>query len=773
MGYNFGITHYKEDKLRYLSQGDTVKETVVVLERLYYKESSGYGIYDTETPDGFSMKVKGFTAIPLQVGASYHIEGEVNTYRSDKMVLLDDYEETLPTFKAGIVAFLQSLKGLYRHADLIYEWFKSDALFVVRDRPYEIVKLCDGVTPEDAVTWRIRFKQKSKNEEEHMRFLKDIGLYVPEIKRLMKEHTLEDLVIEIKDNPYLLSHRLAMSFERNDRIAMQLGFDKKSDVRIEHQIVDILSQSLNQGDCYVPLQAFRKTVKRRFPYLKRVESDRFIDGLIAKKALIKVHHYLSLPDLVESEKYVAKKLYHLTTKETDVFKNEVTVTLDKLLSERQIELEHKQREAVLTFARGEGGVFVLNGSAGCGKTFTLNIIAETIERLYKKHRRRCHIQLFAPTGKASKVASQATGRPCLTIHRGLGYQEDGFYHDERNPLVADVIVVDELSMIDIRLMKDLLRAITLGTKVIFMGDTKQLPSIGPGNVLKDMIDSRVVTVVTLNVVKRQKDTSGLLINANHIIAGEMVTSQKLTRDAYVMKRKTAQDIYQTIISTIRDLQRIHKYTFDDIQVLSAMKKGDVGVNELNLVIQKAFNKTTNQNKVLNKSLSVEDERFLYFKVGDKVIHTRNNKDKVWYIRDGEGRFLEATDTRGITNGEIGYIDDILFNGSDYHFRLVVRYEDVLTFYDDDVSDLDHAYALTIHKSQGSQWGAVIMPVIPAHQYMINNALLYTGHTRAKAFGLMLGDPQSMKIGIKNKESVERKTFLKERLRQKKQRGTLS
>ena len=175
MGYNFGITHYKEDKLRYLSQGDTVKETVVVLERLYYKESSGYGIYSTETPDGFSMKVKGFTAIPLQVGSSYHIEGEVDTYRSDKMVLLDDYEETLPTFKAGIVAFLQSLKGLYRHADLIYEWFKSDTLFVVRDRPYEIVKMCDGVTPEDAVTWRIRFKQKSKNEEEHMRFLKAVS----------------------------------------------------------------------------------------------------------------------------------------------------------------------------------------------------------------------------------------------------------------------------------------------------------------------------------------------------------------------------------------------------------------------------------------------------------------------------------------------------------------------------------------------------------------------------------------------------------------------
>lgn len=446
--------------------------------------------------------------------------------------------------------------------------------------------------------------------------------------------------------------------------------------------------------------------------------------------------------------------------------------LDYYLKNNKISLEDKQREAVLNFANTKGGFYVLNGSAGCGKTFTLKIILDMLRLQFQKSYVKFKVLAFAPTGKASKVAAKATQLPCCTVHRGLGYNPtEGFTFNKTNPLDANVVLIDESSMLDITLTKYLLEAIKNGTKVIFIGDIKQLPSVGPGNVLKDIIESGEVKTTTLNVVKRQDLLSDILRNANNIINKLMLVNYNNTKDAFVMFKENPYDVQDYIIRSIKRIQKIKNFDLEDIQVLCPQKNSLIGTIIMNYIIQQEFNPDNNEVVALNKKFELKTrtehkEVCLYYKKNDKVIHIKNNYDMEWYVKDNFGKYIKDDEFTGITNGETGVIEDIVkekdING-DLFTRIIVKYDNKYVFYDDVFDELEHAYALTIHKSQGSQWKAVVIPIMNLNFIMLDNNLLYTAYTRAEEFNVVIGQKSAISYAIKNSKIITRYTSLKDRL----------
>lgn len=451
--------------------------------------------------------------------------------------------------------------------------------------------------------------------------------------------------------------------------------------------------------------------------------------------------------------------------------------LDRYLKVRNICLEEKQRLAVCEFGKTIGGFNVLDGSAGCGKTFTLKIILEMLRMQFLAlGRKEFRVKVYAPTGKASKVAARATSLPCATVHRGLGYNPQfGYEYNSENPLEADVVVIDESSMLDITLTKHLLNAIAFGTKVIFLGDIKQLPSVGPGNVLKDLIESEVVKIVTLDVVKRQGLLSGITRNANKIINGEMIYSCEDTQDAYVWYRDSPVAVQKGIIDSIKRIQETKNFDLEDIQVLCPQRTSLVGTYMMNYLIQQEFNPDNNEIVVQKMKFEIKPASdkpkqtiILNFKKGDKVIHIKNNYNMEWYDKGNYADYVRDKEKFGITNGECGVIEEIKRfkekeDDKDEKTRIIVRYEDKYVFYDDAFDELEHAYALTIHKSQGSQWKAVITPIMKQNFLMLDNNLFYTAYTRAELFSVVIGQKDAIAYAITNHKIRDRYTGLKERI----------
>jgi len=333
--------------------------------------------------------------------------------------------------------------------------------------------------------------------------------------------------------------------------------------------------------------------------------------------------------------------------------------------------------------------------------------------------------------------------------------------------------VDESSMLDIMLARHLFSAVKSGAKVILLGDTKQLPSVGAGNVLSDLINSDKIDIVTLNVIKRQGSQSGIIKNANAIIKEKMIETRNDTKDAYIIKRETPKGVQDAIIQSIKRLQ-VKGYSFSDIQLLCPQKGGLIGTEYMNYLLQKIFNPGNDGIKVLNKKLNLkfnyEDTEItkinLYFKKGDKVIHIKNNYNMPWYKKVNSIYELMGENYIGITNGECGVIEEIRKGTDDEGNTIdevIVKYDGMYIIYKDGVKELDHAYALTIHKSQGSQFPAVIIPIMMVNYIMLDNNLFYTAYTRAEKFIVTIGEEKAIKHAIKTHKSRYRHTNLKELL----------
>jgi exodeoxyribonuclease V alpha subunit len=833
-GYNFGINNYKENALEDVAVNTSLTKKIMIERQFTYNEESGYGIYQGEDEKGHIIKLSGVFPSALILGSTYDMKGKVISFRGEKQLSVDSAKPTRPVTKNGIVGYLQNLDGLFKKAEFLYEQYGDKVIDLLAEEPMKIAKEIDGIGKTSVLKWQEQI-QKLEGSQDYLNNLLAFGLNLRQAKKLVEKYK-QGAVEQIKQNPYLLVEEFpSFGFEKADKIAKELGYDPRGMYRIQEGLKYVLKEASSEGHCYLPLrELLEKTMEtllirlteeemiqliedfhgkrnaiyrigeHEFPLLYasltkqfkeyRYESNRFererkrmVAVRLTKDEIMKELEYMELnnklvmdnyniylPDLYEAEFRVAKKVISLSNSEKSDFAD-AEEDLENLLKQEGIQLEEKQREAVLTFTRGQGGFYILNGSAGCGKTFTLNIILRILGLQFQKSKRLMEVKVLAPTGKASKIAGKATGRACMTIHRGLKYKPvGGFEHNENNPIDADVVVVDESSMVDILLADSLLDAIANGTKVIFLGDTKQLPSVGAGNVLQDLIDSKIVKMVTLNVVKRQGEDSGIIRNANRIIDGQMISSCKDTQDAYVLRKESMLEAQIALLKSIREVQKVKGYDVEDIQVLCPQRNSLVGTNAMNYLIQQEFNPGNEDMKILNKKFMAynhhtqkEELVTLFFKRGDKVIHIRNNYEMVWYIKGNFGHFTQDHDMIGITNGESGVIEDIIKGkvSDTFKTRMIVRYEDRYAFYDDNFDELEHSYALTIHKSQGSQWKAVIIPIMMQNYHMLDKNLFYTGYTRAQTFCVVVGQADAILHAIRSQKTKERYTSLKERIKE--------
>lgn len=822
----FSSEPYKRDKFQNLRDGDVTSERVIPVFEITYSEDGGFGVYACEDDEGNEFSVVGSFPKPLRLYVPYNVTGKIRTYISkngpEKQLVSEVIEFCEPETKEGIINYLQTLHGLKDRAYDIYAIYDKDSIKVLKERPLEVASMVTGIGRKSALKWQKELLEIEGSEKELM-YLMSIGLSSNQANALYERYGNEVVEI-IKKNPYILIQEFdGFGFIKSDKIAIKMGFGLMDVERVKAGIVYTLQMAKGNGHCYLPKEELVKDAmgylsiyltpfkmrelamentqdfmyeedniyysvnyeemtellskhtnskwnneKHRYKLFK-MEEEAIIDSInllsLEKEITIdKEKVYLSY--LYDAENQVVFHINRLQKEEKKV-SWDIERELEKYCKEKNIELEGKQREAVIRIASSTGGIHVLNGSAGTGKTFTLKVIVDMLNLMYRHLGKQNKTLLLAPTGKASKVASKATGMECKTIHRGLEYKGDGFCRDERNPLIEDQIMVDETSMLDILLARNLFSAIGSGSKLILLGDVKQLPSIGPGNVLNDLIKSNKVDVITLEVPKRQNIQSGIIRNANNIINGKLIEKQN-TEDAFFISAHGAANVRRELLSLYGRLKTFKNYDFKDIQLLCPQRVGPIGADYMNYLIQKEFNKNPLQEKILNKRVSIgEGEKVsLYFKEGDSVIHIKNNYDLYWYEKHGENYFLQGENYLGITNGECGEIDRIrtvVDESGKTNKEIIVKYEDMYIIYEGKFDELDHAYALTIHKYQGSESKAIIAPIMMANYVMLDNNLFYTLYTRAQEFIALVGELRAVEHAIKTQRSKHRYTSLQESL----------
>lgn len=809
-----------------VSVGSNVKITAIPTFEIFFNVEKGFGIYSCENEDGELYSIKGNFMTNLIIGQTYQVEGKVIEYRGEKQLDVTNTKNIPPATEKGIISYLKTLHGLKSKASLIYDKYGVDSISMLRDNPDVVAKEIKGIGKKSTQKWSEEL-ESIKESEDATSALLGYGLTLNQTRKLYEKYG-DSIVSAINSNPYVLAEQVkGYGFEKCDRISREIGFDMESPFRIKEGIKYVLQKATLEGHCFLPQELLVKRTKELLSikmgyydmkalvkkseysefgeyqmgestfvipieelraiinkyeaetiYAKKqaysyelisIEQDSIediIEVLVEEKQLVNSDGDVYLRDLFYDERVSARKINALL-EEFD-FPNENKLNIEEelksYLDSRNIVLEEKQELSVLEFSKKYGGMHILNGSAGCGKTFTLKIILDMLEMQYKSCFGRFEVQVLAPTGKASKVAALSTGLDCKTIHRGLGFKPGGgFLYDEDNPLEADVVVVDESSMLDISLTRSLLDAICKGTKVILMGDTKQLPSVGAGLVLRDLIESKKVPVVTLNVAKRQSETSDIIKNATNIINGKMIeSSQGKDGDAYVMYRETAEEVRGLIVSGVKRVLSMEGYGMDDVQVLCPQKNGEIGAFYINYILQKELNPEHSEQVAFCNKFQVKGKEYsLYFKEKDKVIHTKNNYEKQWYTRNEWGEYIELKNVLGITNGECGIVESIqkILVGGNNVLRMIVKYEDLYVFYDDSFTELDMAYAMTIHKSQGSQWKAVIIPIMNLNYMMLNRNILYTGYTRARFLSFVVAQKSALEHAISTNKSEQRYTNL--------------
>ena len=561
----------------------------------------------------------------------------------------------------------------------------------------------------------------------------------------------------VMNNPYGLCKDVkGIGFKKADEIAKKLNAGLDSLERIEEGIKYLLQEAAYSGHTYMLMPQLVSKTKELLSIdeeeiLSCVSQMAINGGITIEEVDTEQRVYLDSYNLAETR--AASNLIKLA------YMNELgnqEKTIEQLELEEDIELSELQKKAV-TMAL-ENKMMVLTGGPGTGKTTTLSFIIKSFEQMKKK------IILCAPTGRAAKRMSQATLRPASTIHRLLEavYSEEAdgliFQKDEDNPIAAHVIIVDEVSMMDVMLLDSLLLAVSEDTAVIFVGDKDQLPSVGAGRVLQDMLESHTIPSIELTEVFRQAKQSMIIVNAHKINKGELpITDQKNT-DFFFMAKKTPSQIAELIVELVSDrLPKYYKLSSNNIQVLSPMRKSEAGVLNLNLLLQEALNPARQgkrEHKAGNRT----------FRTGDRVMHIKNNYEKTWENLD------ENISGEGIFNGDMGYIDFI----EPSEKKLYIQFDDgKRAEYDfTELDQIEHAFATTVHKSQGSEFDCVVMPISAFPPMLMSRKILYTALTRAKKLAILVGDSKYLKAMISNVYEEKRNTALSDKLKIYKETGML-
>ncbi|WP_368263207.1 helix-hairpin-helix domain-containing protein [Clostridium disporicum] len=806
--------------------GERLTLTGICNTNTYYNNENGYGVYNFETEDLGVFKIKGSFIPELIEGQTYQLVGEIVSYKGERQLKIAQYIPVKPVNKKGVISYLKTLYGLKTKAELIYNTFGDNCIDILLKDPMLVASEIKGIGKKSVVKWQEQLKSLEDNQQFYITLL-GYGISQKNATKLLDKHG-EKILRTIEENPYLLMSEVkGYGFLKCDKIALNMGLAPDNPHRIKSSIKYILEDASTKGHCYLPvnelilniisllelklsyndmIEIFKdnkdeesvsvvigeRSYEINIENLKKCINDYESAKTSEEKNNAKyVYHEIEPGDvgkqindsicnreiIVEDDKIYLKQLYfaerdfannikRLAIYNSKYKRSLVEGILDSICKKENYELEEMQRKACVEFNLSDSGVYILNGSAGTGKTFTLNLILAVSKQLNKTN--KLPILAVAPTGKASKVASKSIGMECLTIHRALGFNPvDGFVKNECEPFEQSTIVCDEGSMIDIELGSNFVKAIQTGSKVIIMGDTKQLPSVGAGNVLKDLIECGLVKVITLNVVKRQGLLSGIVENANRIINSKMIYTSK-TNDFYVLERLKISEVQSCVKTSINRILTFPDYTIEEIQVLLPQRTGSLGVNMFNYLLQAEFNPYKGGERVLKGKFEAKlneaspiSEFSLYIQKGDKVMHIKNNYSMKLYEKDLTGAFKEMRKT-GITNGESGIVENVIKTGKT-SYRIIVKYDDYYVFYEDGVDELELSFATTIHKSQGSAWKAVVLPIVPQHTNMLSNNLVYTGVTRARDFCVVVGSTETMKRAINTHEVVKRYTNLQTKI----------
>ena len=697
----------------------------VIEQVIFQNKDNGYCDFQVSKEDDIGWYTVVGTFQEVGVGSTIVADGEwIEDKRYGKQFKVSMWHEELPSSVLGMEKYLGSglIKGIgVRMAKRIVRRFGQRTFDVIEKNPEKLLEV-SGIGRDRLLTIQSSWVRQKKIRDV-MVFLQGHGVSATFAAKIYKEYG-DESIAKVKANPYCLADDVfGIGFKMADDFARSLGYGINDPRRCKAGVVFTLNSLANDGHCYAEKGHLLKWATDLLQADGKIINDA-ITELVKEEKLILDETAIFLPVYYCSERNVANKIKKLLDNEQPLGE----VDIEKISKVSKIEYDDIQVDAIRQAVRSK--VMVLTGLPGTGKTTTTLGIIAALESFNKK------IVCAAPTGRAAKRMSESTNKEAKTIHRLLEYNpQDGFARNADNPINGDVLIVDESSMIDIVLMNSLLKAVPDKMRVIFVGDIDQLPSVGAGNVLRDIIDSGVVPVVRLTRIFRQALTSKIVTNAHKINHGEFPdVSNGKDSDFFFIQNDNPEQVASSVVDLVKNrLPKAYGYNIDDIQVLVPMIKSVVGVANLNVALQDAINP---EGEFVKCGLYT-------YRCGDKVMQIKNNYDK------------------NVFNGDIGTVTSV---NSDER-TMQVRFDNNLVDYESsDLNELNLAYACTIHKSQGSEYPVVVMPLMMSHYIMLQRNLVYTGVTRAKKLCIVIGDSKALGHAIRNMVVLKRNTRLKERLR---------
>ena len=674
---------------------------------------------------------------------------------------IQTYETVAPTDRAGMERYLGSgaIRGVGEAlAARIVKKFGDDTFRIIEEEPERLAEV-KGISERKAQEIAVQMEEK-KDLREALVYLQQYGISNTLAVKIYNTYGMEMYSV-MRENPYRLAEDVSgVGFRIADEIAGRIGIHTDSDYRIRSGILYTLLQAVGEGHCFLPLEL----LLRRASELLGVSEENIrsqVDNLIMDRKLVAkgdavfaaAYYYaeLNCANMLRNLNIPMLEAENLPAQDMAIRKR-----LERMAENLSMELDELQLKAVEESIKN--GLFILSGGPGTGKTTTINMIIRYFES------EGMDIFLAAPTGRAAKRMTEATGFEAKTIHRLLelnsALSDDdtrraNFERNQENPLEADVVIIDEMSMVDIQLFQALLKAILPGTRLILVGDVDQLPSVGPGQVLRDLMNSEAFPMVTLEKIFRQAGESDIVVNAHRINKGEQIALDNKSRDFFLLERNDVNVIYKHMIQLIREM--LPKYvnaTPFDIQVLTPMRKGSLGCETLNGILQRYLNPADPHKKEHSYGNTV-------FREGDKVMQIKNNYQLEWEI---VGRYNIPIDKgMGVFNGDMGRVLEI----NETMSTLLVEFDDGrrVNYPFSGLEELELSYAITIHKSQGSEYPAVILPLLGGPKMLFNRNLLYTGITRARNCVTILGSSETVRNMIDNVSENRRYTALESRIRE--------
>ena len=734
----------------------TVESLAGYVEHIIYRNAdNGYTVLNLVSGEDEITCVGIFSAIAE--GENIEAQGEYTEHPTyGQQFKVTSFEEKAPEDEEAIERYLGSgaIKGIgLAMAARIVRRFKEDTFRIIEEEPERLAEIT-GISNRKAMEIASQVNEK-RDLRQAMIFLQQYGITMNLAVKVYQAYG-QDVYGIIRENPYRLADDIdGVGFRTADEIAARVGIRMDSDFRVRSGILYTLLQASGEGHTYLPETELTPRASKLLNVTAEQVEKQYMDLAIERKIILK--------QMEDQTQIYAASFYYMEANTATMLKRlNVSYDVSDAEIEQQIRgiekksgmtLDEHQVTAVKEAVRN--GLLVITGGPGTGKTTTINTIIRYFEL------EGLEIFLAAPTGRAAKRMSETTGFEARTVHRMLELNggaegSGGFERDESNPLEADVIIVDEMSMVDISLMYSLLKAISVGTRLILVGDVNQLPSVGPGSVLRDIIQSHACNVVMLTKIFRQASTSDIIVNAHKINHGEEVILDNKSMDFFFLKRYDADVIINVVLQLIK--QKLPKFvdaTPYDIQVLTPMRKGLLGVERLNGILQRYMNPPANDKVEKEYGSTV-------FREGDKVMQTKNNYQLAWEIRTKFG--LTVDKGLGIFNGDMGIIRQI----NDFAEQMIIEFDEgrMVEYPYKLLDELELAYAITIHKSQGSEYPAVVIPLLGGPMMLMNRNLLYTAVTRARKCVTLVGNEVTFQQMIQNTSQQKRYSGLCDRLKEK-------